>query len=377
MARAGSEQTCPGGGASSPCWRGALYRASASLARVKPAKHQAQPTGPVAVAAFVHSAFWRPATDDESYIGPILREVSARVGRRSLALIGLGAPTNFRSRNWRQRCRELLGWAGAPLPFSPARSYASGSGAGAIGRRVAAAKRSPTRVARERGSPRRLRLSRMRRVAADEGRVHRHLAPPVPLVGARDGRDRSGPRRGEAPCGHHLRGGRRFRPRVGPRGAPARHQRRRAPARLHLPSLAELPARTGRDGAIAGQPRRPRVSTPHPHARLRPVRRRAPGQSGAFPAGEPRGRREPETRRVRRNRTPDGRCGAGGAPAEGRRAAWPAPRGGGNEVRPDRERLWCPHRRRGEDARRADGGQMPPGRNRGALSRRPPEARQT
>jgi hypothetical protein len=109
-----------------PLWRGVLYSASASLARVKPARHQAQPTGPVAVAAFVHSAFWRPATDDESYIGPILREVSARVGSRSLALIGLGAPTNFRSRNWRQRCRELLGWAGAPLPFRPARSYASG-----------------------------------------------------------------------------------------------------------------------------------------------------------------------------------------------------------------------------------------------------------
>jgi hypothetical protein len=108
-----------------PRWRAALYWASASLARVRPAPRPARRPGPVAVAAFVHSAFWRPATDDESYIGPVLREVSARVGDHGLALVGLGAPTNFRSRNWRQRWREFLGSGGESRPFAPARSYAS------------------------------------------------------------------------------------------------------------------------------------------------------------------------------------------------------------------------------------------------------------
>jgi hypothetical protein len=108
-----------------PRWRGALHWASASIARFRPAPRPARPPGPVTVAAFVHSAFWRPATDDESYIGPVLREVSARVGTQGLALVGLGAPTNFRSRNWRQRCREFLGATAKPRPFGSARSYAS------------------------------------------------------------------------------------------------------------------------------------------------------------------------------------------------------------------------------------------------------------
>jgi hypothetical protein len=78
------------------------------------------------VAAFVHSAFWRPATDDESYIGPVLREVSNLVGDRGLALVGLGPRTNFRSRTWQQRLSEWLGPAADPLPFDPVGRYASG-----------------------------------------------------------------------------------------------------------------------------------------------------------------------------------------------------------------------------------------------------------
>jgi hypothetical protein len=108
-----------------PLWRGAMYWASSNLARFRPASSTARRTGPVTVAAFVHSAFWRPATDDESYVGSVLREVSARVGGQGLALVGLGAPTNFRSRTWGQRLREFVGGAAGSLPFGPARSYAS------------------------------------------------------------------------------------------------------------------------------------------------------------------------------------------------------------------------------------------------------------
>ena len=109
-----------------PLWRGVLYAASAWAERFRPGPRHALRTGPVPVAAFVHSAFWRPATDDESYIGPVLREVSTRVGARGLALVGVGARTNFKSRTWRQRVWGLWPGAGEAFPFGPASSYASG-----------------------------------------------------------------------------------------------------------------------------------------------------------------------------------------------------------------------------------------------------------
>ncbi len=90
-----------------PAWRGAQHWASAAAGRLKPAPRTGrQPPGPVTVAAFVHSAFWRPATDDESYIGPVLREVSRVVGVQGLALVGIGTPTTFRSRGFVERWRE-------------------------------------------------------------------------------------------------------------------------------------------------------------------------------------------------------------------------------------------------------------------------------
>ncbi len=73
-----------------PVLRGALYTASAAAERFKPGRRRAASDGTVAVAAFVHAAFWRPDTEDESYIGPVLREVSRLVGDRRLVLVGLG-----------------------------------------------------------------------------------------------------------------------------------------------------------------------------------------------------------------------------------------------------------------------------------------------
>jgi UDP-N-acetylglucosamine 2-epimerase len=109
-----------------PHWRGALYAASAWAERFRPGTRHRLRTGPVPVAAFVHSAFWRQATDDESYIGPVLREVAALVGTGGLALVGVGARTNFKARTWRQRCRGLWPGAGETFPFGPASRYASG-----------------------------------------------------------------------------------------------------------------------------------------------------------------------------------------------------------------------------------------------------------
>jgi hypothetical protein len=107
-----------------PVWRGALYTASATIDRFRPGRRPAVPGTHVDVAAFVHSAFWRPATEDESYIGPVLREVSRLVGDRRLALVGLGPPTNFRSRTWSQRVAEFFSPRAATLPFRPVASYA-------------------------------------------------------------------------------------------------------------------------------------------------------------------------------------------------------------------------------------------------------------
>ena len=108
-----------------PAWRGVQHWASAALERLKAGPRPHAPAEPVTVAAFVHSAFWRPATDDESYIGPVLREVSHRVGDHGLALVGIGTPTTFRPRTFAERWRALFGSTAAAVPFSPASRYAS------------------------------------------------------------------------------------------------------------------------------------------------------------------------------------------------------------------------------------------------------------
>jgi hypothetical protein len=108
-----------------PAWRGARHRASAVFERLQAGPRPRVPAEPVAVAAFVHSAFWRPATDDESYIGPVLREVSRRVGGHGLALVGIGTRTTFTPRRFAERCRAWFGGAAATVPFSPASRYAS------------------------------------------------------------------------------------------------------------------------------------------------------------------------------------------------------------------------------------------------------------
>jgi hypothetical protein len=109
-----------------PVLRGALYTASAFIDRFKPGRHRSQPGDPAVVVAFVHSAFWRPATEDESYIGPVLKEVARLVGDERLALVGLGPPTNFPSRTWWQRVGQFFTSPASSLPFRTVASYASG-----------------------------------------------------------------------------------------------------------------------------------------------------------------------------------------------------------------------------------------------------------
>ena len=61
------------------------------------------PAGRAAVAAFVHRAFWRGDRGDggaESYIGPILRTLEARMAAGDIRYVGIGPRTNFRARRW-------------------------------------------------------------------------------------------------------------------------------------------------------------------------------------------------------------------------------------------------------------------------------------
>jgi hypothetical protein len=56
------------------------------------------------VAAFIHRAFWKAtAADDgsaESYIGPVLHALEARLPAGAIQYVGVGPATNFRARRW-------------------------------------------------------------------------------------------------------------------------------------------------------------------------------------------------------------------------------------------------------------------------------------
>jgi hypothetical protein len=77
-------------------WRARLAALSA---------RERQPAGDVTVAAFVHSAFWRGGTK-EQYVGPVLRELGARLPAHAMVSVGLGPRTSYRARTWRRRLAD-------------------------------------------------------------------------------------------------------------------------------------------------------------------------------------------------------------------------------------------------------------------------------
>ena len=81
---------------------GLALAAMASPARMGASSHIER----VTVAAFVHRAFWNldgANGSAESYIGPVLRALEARVPSGSVGYIGIGPATNFRARRWWRR----------------------------------------------------------------------------------------------------------------------------------------------------------------------------------------------------------------------------------------------------------------------------------
>ena len=84
-------------------WPSYLVGLSATLSRLRPSLPSPRPASAV-VAAFVHSAFWRAGAENgahqESYIGPVLDAVAARLAPGDLACVGVGPRRNFRARKW-------------------------------------------------------------------------------------------------------------------------------------------------------------------------------------------------------------------------------------------------------------------------------------
>ena len=83
--------------------RSAALAAAAYASRLRPGRSSEAPQKQLDVAAFVHRAFWRPnseTADAESYIGPVLAELSHRLPPDALSYIGVGPRENFRARRW-------------------------------------------------------------------------------------------------------------------------------------------------------------------------------------------------------------------------------------------------------------------------------------
>ena len=86
--------------------------AMASPQRPSVPRKRASPT----VAAFIHSAFWKPSGDEEgsaeAYIGPVLQALEHRLAPESIQYVGVGPSTNFRARRWwkprRSRGRRVV-----------------------------------------------------------------------------------------------------------------------------------------------------------------------------------------------------------------------------------------------------------------------------
>jgi hypothetical protein len=102
--------------------RARMLTTAARLSRTRrtppPARSQ-----PVAVAAFVHRAFWRASATEgtaESYIGPVLGELEARISDR-IAYVGVGPSENFGARRW---WRPVMKQAPREAAVIPVESFA-------------------------------------------------------------------------------------------------------------------------------------------------------------------------------------------------------------------------------------------------------------
>jgi hypothetical protein len=109
-------------GAGAASLKALFHTATAAADRLRPVVPP-RSGAPVAVAAFVHSAFVREHAGEEAYVGPVIAEIARRMPASSIRLVGLGPRTNFRVRGWRDRASEFL-TPKAPLAAVPVANFA-------------------------------------------------------------------------------------------------------------------------------------------------------------------------------------------------------------------------------------------------------------
>jgi UDP-N-acetylglucosamine 2-epimerase len=84
-------------------WPSYLVGLTARLSRLR--RSAPRPETTPRVAAFVHTAFWRATSGEdsprqESYVGPVLDALAGRLGTGELTCVGVGPRRNFRARRW-------------------------------------------------------------------------------------------------------------------------------------------------------------------------------------------------------------------------------------------------------------------------------------
>ena len=187
---------------------------------------------------------------------------SGRFSRRSSSssrptrsrYVGVGPTRNFRARRWWRRGGPTADVVRPVEQLVPRAALAGSSGIWAARHAMRRAMSASPDLRKRRGD------SRLRLLADHRAGACRHRAAAVAVVGAGDGRSGRRPRCAATGGSRDLRGSRRMGPRARARSAAAPHPARRPAARLHLPALAELPARTRRDAAARRNLARSRVS---------------------------------------------------------------------------------------------------------------------
>ncbi len=283
-----------------------------------------------AVLAFVHRAFWRADARRRQRRGRTSGRCSRRSTRRpgdgALAYVGVGPAANFRARRWwhpvwRSRRR------GAAHPIE------------AFAPLAALRRRAPCGAQRHRLRRALWSSDDLRAAASIRGcdcwpLVREELAGVALLQwpwSARAMDEAAAALDALAPARRaHLRGSRRLGPRNRAREPPPRHSVGRPAARLHLPALAQLPARAGRNAA---DPRAP-VDAGFPSPTLTLLfdgyAARHLTEPGALPARRAARHRQPAARRAGERRAATARRSSG---ARAQRRGRPARAGaGGHEV---------------------------------------------
>jgi hypothetical protein len=82
-----------------------LYASAPALRRWR--RRSIGPTARPDVAVFVHSAFWKDSTADDTYVGPVLKALASRLPPDAVRIVGVGPMTTHRARTWRRRLDEL------------------------------------------------------------------------------------------------------------------------------------------------------------------------------------------------------------------------------------------------------------------------------